>query len=264
MFFYLSKVIWFFLQPSALLVSLVIIGTALAFTRFARLGRRVSVVAAVGLFAAGFLPLSSALYLPLENRFARPADDGRPVTGIVILGGSLDIDTGVARDGVELNEAADRLTAAVTLARRHPEARLIFSGGAIQLVGKGVAEAEPARRFFAEMGIAPERIAFESEARNTYENAVLAKKVADPKSGERWLLVTSAFHMPRSMGCFRAAGFPVEAWPVDFRTESDADLHHLISQPAAGLQRTDAAVREWIGLLAYRLTGRTDALFPAP
>ncbi|HOV05008.1 MAG TPA: YdcF family protein [Kaistiaceae bacterium] len=264
MFFYLSKIVWFFLQPSALVAVATIAGAVLLFTRFARAGRVLVALAAAGVLSAGFLPLSNALYLPLENRFPRAAEDVGPIAGIVILGGAIDIDTGVARGTVELNEAAERMTEALALARRHPAARLIFSGGSIRLVGSGVAEAEMARRFFAEAGLAEDRVAYDDRSRNTAENATLAKAIAAPAPGERWLLVTSAFHMPRAIGCFRKAGFAVEAWPVDYRTGSAGDLVGLITQPAAGLQRTDKAAREWIGLLAYRLSGRTDALFPAP
>jgi uncharacterized SAM-binding protein YcdF (DUF218 family) len=90
------------------------------------------------------------------------------------------------------------------------------------------------------------------------------KALVDPKPGERWLLVTSAWHMPRSIGIFRRVGFTVEPWPVDYRTADAWDLLRLFDAPADGLKRLDTATREWVGLLIYRLTGRTDALFPAP
>ena len=85
-----------------------------------------------------------------------------------------------------------------------------------------------------------------------------------PKSGERWLLVTSAHHMPRSVGIFRGAGFAVEAFPVDYRTRGAIDLLRPFSTLGDGLRRTDTAMREWVGLAIYRLTGRSDSLFPAP
>ena len=85
-----------------------------------------------------------------------------------------------------------------------------------------------------------------------------------PKPGERWLLVTSAWHMPRSMGSFRAAGFPVTAYPVDYRTRGGEDARRGFLHTSEGLRRLDLMVKEWLGLLAYRLSGRTDALFPAP
>jgi uncharacterized SAM-binding protein YcdF (DUF218 family) len=102
-------------------------------------------------------------------------------------------------------------------------------------------------------------------ARNTYENALFSKQLAAPKAGERWLLVTSAFHMPRAVGLFRKAGFAVEPYPVDWRVgRSASDILAFTLLATDGLGRTDVAMREWIGLLAYWITGRTSVLFPGP
>ena len=121
-----------------------------------------------------------------------------------------------------------------------------------------------ARLFFGQQGLDLRRITFEDRSRNTVENALFSKALVQPKPGERWLLVTSAHHMPRSVGVFRAAGFPVEAFPVDYRTRGAIDLLRPFSTLGDGLRRTDTAMREWVGLLVYRLSGRTEALFPAP
>jgi uncharacterized SAM-binding protein YcdF (DUF218 family) len=117
---------------------------------------------------------------------------------------------------------------------------------------------------FESFGIASERLAFDEDSRDTMENAVFSRKIAQPKPGERWLLVTSAYHMPRAIGVFRRAGFAVEAYPADWRTRGPIDMARPFGSLADGLKRTDTAVREWLGLLAYRLTGRTGELFPGP
>ena len=114
------------------------------------------------------------------------------------------------------------------------------------------------------LGVAHDRITAEEQSRNTIENAVFSRLIADPKPGERWLLVTSAYHMPRAIAVFRAAGFLVEAYPVDWRTRGPVDAMRLFGSLSEGLGRTDAAIHEWIGLLAYRLAGKTTELFPAP
>src|SRR5258708_14902256 len=122
----------------------------------------------------------------------------------------------------------------------------------------------PAVRLFESLGIPQERIIAEEQSRNTVENAVFSRLLATPQPGERWLLVTSGYHMPRAMGVFRQAGFPVEAYPVDWRTRGPQDALRPFSTLGSGMERTDTAVREWVGLLVYRLTGRSAALFPAP
>jgi len=104
----------------------------------------------------------------------------------------------------------------------------------------------------------------EEQSRNTIENAVLSRLIANPQPGERWILVTSAYHMPRAMAAFRAAGFPIEAYPVDWRTRGPVDALTPFKSVADGLGRTDTAVREWVGLVAYRLSGKTAELFPGP
>jgi len=104
----------------------------------------------------------------------------------------------------------------------------------------------------------------ERHARNTQENAEFSKAIAAPKDGERWLLVTSAYHMPRSVGLFRKAGFAIEPYPVDWRMGVRADLQNFRILAGEGLANVDIGVREWIGLFAYRATGKTSELFPGP
>jgi uncharacterized SAM-binding protein YcdF (DUF218 family) len=148
--------------------------------------------------------------------------------------------------------------------RRYPQAHIAFSGGSGRLIYDGATEAEFAVRLLESFGIERSRIILESRSRDTDENARFSKEVLQPKPGERWLIVTSAHHMPRAIGAFRAAGFPVEAFPVDYRTRGAIDLLRPFATLGDGLRRTDTAVREWVGLVAYRLTGRTEAFFPGP
>ena len=170
-----------------------------------------------------------------------------------------------ARDTVTLIESGARMSVAVALTRRFPQARLVFTGGSAALFGDQSPEADAARRLFLELGVAPERMSFEDRSRNTYENAIFTRDLVHPQPGSRWLLVTSAFHMPRAMGIFRAAGFPVIAVPADYWTLGDArDFLRLQGDATHGLEMTEIGLREWIGLVAYRLTGRTDTLLPGP
>lgn len=263
MFFYAAKLVWFFLQPSAALILSLVAGVLAIGFGAVRVGAGLVLLAAIGFLIAGFSPLGAALMLPLEDRFTRVEPDG-PVTGILVLGGGIDQRIGEERQAVTLTEAGDRLTEGVALALRYPEARLVFTGGSDQFVPDGPSEGEAAQRFFRAMGIPDSRVTLENRSRDTAENARFSKAMLDPKPGERWLLVTSAFHMPRSMGSFRAVGWDLLPWPTDFRTSGSGDLTRLVSQPSAGLQRVDVATKEWIGLVAYWLSGRTNALFPGP
>jgi uncharacterized SAM-binding protein YcdF (DUF218 family) len=267
MFFYLSKILWWVAAPSNVLIGLVVIGALLLFTRWNRGGRRLVAFSALGLLVCGMAPIGIMLARPLENRFPIVSPEMPPPTGIIVLGGSIDQVTTAARGGqVVIGAAGSRITEAVALAHRYPQARLVFTGGSNALFAQDAEdEAAAAARLFAQMGIAPERIIIERDSRNTWENALLTKDLVKPKAGERWLLITSAWHMPRSVGIFRVAGFEVIAYPVDFESRNtDREIRRPILPMSRGLDLVDRMAREWIGLLAYRVAGRTDALLPAP
>jgi uncharacterized SAM-binding protein YcdF (DUF218 family) len=264
MFFVLSKILSFFAIPSNVLIMLGLLGALAMFTRFARAGLQLVIASLFVLAILGLSPVGNALTIPLEQRFPPwDASGGAPV-GIVVLGGAVTADVSGARGQVALNEAAERMTEAVALARKYPQARIIFSGGIGELFTTGPPEAEVALRLFEELGVARERIVSEDRSRNTVENAEFSKALAMPQPGQRWLLVTSAYHMPRAMGVFRKAGFAVEAFPVDFRTRGPEDFLRAFGTMGDGLRRTDTAAREWVGLVIYWLTGRSSALFPRP
>jgi uncharacterized SAM-binding protein YcdF (DUF218 family) len=264
MFFILSKVLGFFALPSNLLITIGLVGLVLLLTRSRRLASWLVVTSLVLLALFGLSPLGNLLMLPLEERFPPwDASHGAP-DGVIVLGGVIAEDVSAARGAVALNESAERVTVAAELARRYPKLRIIFSGGTNALLFDKGAEAGFAVRQLEDLGVARERIVAEEQSRNTVENAVFSRLIANPQPGQRWLLLTSAFHMPRAIAVFRAAGFPVEAYPVDWRTTGPMDLVRPYPSVSEGLRRTDVAVREWIGLLLYRLTGKTAELFPGP
>jgi uncharacterized SAM-binding protein YcdF (DUF218 family) len=263
-FFVLSKIVWFLLAPSTALALAAALGTALVASG-RRILRRVGIALArasvVLLLVLGVTPLANLLLSPLENRF--PEHDGTAPDGIVVLGGAISTAVSGQRETVALNEASERLFTMIALAVRYPQAKIVFSGGSSALLGDLTTEAAVARRLFAAAGLDQDRVRLEDRSRNTAENAAFSKAVANPGPGERWLLVTSAYHMPRAIGAFRAAGFPVAAYPVDYRI-GGAQAAELFPSVADGLKRADTALKEWVGLAAYRLARRTDALFPAP
>jgi uncharacterized SAM-binding protein YcdF (DUF218 family) len=264
MFFILSKIVGFFALPSDVAATLAALGVILLFTRFRGAGRRLATLGVVLLLVAGLTPLGNALMLPLEDRFPPwDASRGAPA-GIIVLGGAVGPELSAARNTPDLNESAERITATAALARQYPQARIVYSGGNARLVLTGGIEADYAIDLLESLGVARARVVAEGKSRNTIENAEFSKQLVQPRPGERWLLVTSAYHMPRAIGVFRRAGFPVEAYPVDWRTRGPIDLVLPFESVTAGLRRTDTAVHEWIGLVAYRLTGRTAELFPAP
>lgn len=265
MFFVLSKILGFFALPSNLLVLLGLVGLVLTGTRLTRLVRigRWLTAAVIILFAmTGIGPLGKALIKPLEDRFP-PWDESRgPPAGIVVLGGAIDPDF-AALHMPDLNDAAERVAVIPALAKAYPNARIIYSGGNPRIGGSGGSEAQYAEGLIESFGVPKERVTLEERSRNTEENAIYAKELAAPRPGERWLLVTSAHHMPRAVGAFRKVGFEVDAYPVDYRAPGRVHLTS-IDNAGSGFGRTDTAAHEWVGLLVYWITGKSSALFPGP
>ncbi|MBA2125505.1 YdcF family protein [Hyphomicrobium methylovorum] len=264
MFHVISRVAFFIVQPSNLALISLLVGLALLRLR-PRTGRWLIGGGLTWIIVAGFLPVGNVLVLSLENRFAarQPSPPTSGVTGIIILGGFEDGWVTAGRGGLGLNEAAERLTEALRIARSLPDAKVVFTGGVGALFDREHG-GDAVRDFLVDAGISPDRILIETESRDTYENAAFTRRMVGASPNDTWLLVTSAYHMPRAMGAFRQAGFEVTAFPVDFRTRGSEDLLRPFSTFSAGLARADLAAKEWLGLVAYWVTGRSSSLFPGP
>ncbi len=261
--FALSKLLWGLMNPGNLMVILLLAGLIMRRRdRWRRLGDRLIAGAAVALALVMLTPLAALVALPLESRFPR-AEVPERVDGIIMLGGAVNPTITADRGDPSLNDAAERVLAFAELVRRHPQARAVSTGGSGVLLRQGMKEDQTVRAVLAQAGIPDGRVLYETESRNTWENALFGQAIAAPKPGERWILVTSALHMPRSVGIFTQLGWPVIPHPVDYRTRSDASppVPAELDRPLALL---DDAVREWIGLISYHLMGRTDRLFPGP
>jgi uncharacterized SAM-binding protein YcdF (DUF218 family) len=263
MFFYLSKILWFFIQPLNLALFLLLVGIVALVFNWCRLSLTSSLGAFLILGLGVWTSLGALMLNPLEERFQRPALPDR-IDGIVLLGGGLEGGINLVRGGYELNAGGDRLVEAAVLARRFPEARIVISGGTGSLVLDGEGDAETAPRLLTALGVAAERLVLENKSRDTFENAQFSKALVSPKPGETWLLVTSAFHMPRSMALFRKADFAVLPWPVDYRTSGAEGIGIARDNPLDSLRNLTTAIREWIGLVAYWLSGRIETPFPGP
>jgi uncharacterized SAM-binding protein YcdF (DUF218 family) len=264
-FFFLSKTLGVVLLPSNLLIGIGIVGLILLYSRAASLGRRLVAASVLLMAVCGFSPIGKLLLYPLESRFP-PWDDAQGAPdGIVVLGGAIEPDLSAVHGAAVFGPSVDRIIAAADLAHRYPRARIVFSGGNAGLDPSDQArEADFALPVLESFGIARDRLTMERRSRNTQENAEFSKILAAPKRGERWLLVTSAYHMARSVGIFRKVGFAVEPYPVDWRLGGRDDLLSLSVFFIGGLARIDTAAREWMALMAYWITGKTSELFPGP
>jgi uncharacterized SAM-binding protein YcdF (DUF218 family) len=263
MFFWLSKIAWFLANPATLVMIAILVGTVLVFTRWWRAGRMVLAGLSLAVLFMATIPLGTWMFAVLEERFPIVENLPGKVDGIVVLGGVIDQFTTRARRQMTINDSVERLTAFADLALRYPKARLFFTGGSGSLLNQDLKEADYVAPLLRQLGLDPSRVVFEDQSRNTVENARLTRPLANPLPGETWILITSAFHMPRSVGCFRKAGWTVLPYPVDFHTRGDEGWNLQFSF-GKGMGSLGIGLREWIGLAAYWATGKTDTLFPGP
>lgn len=261
MSFYLSKILWLVVQPHTLLVA-----ALLAVLVFGRMGRRtrwaLGAVTAVVL-AVAILPLGAWLLRPLDERFPPPtAEQVAAAPGIILLGGAMSLVMTSARPGYALSGRAERYTETVILAHAFPDKPLVFTGGSGAILNQDTREGPLARQLLEGLGVAPDRLIIESDSRSTAEHPALLAPLLPPEAPTAgWLLVTSAWHMPRAMGVFQAAGWRVVPYPVDYATTPAGGWLPGLLNGLAGLYY---GVHEWAGLIYYRATGATDAVFPAP
>ena len=256
-FFIASKLIGALLRPDTwIIIALAIVVLALIMQRH-RLAIWLGSLTLIALATLAILPLGSLLLQPIERSY--PANPPlSQVDGIIVLGGGEDARASAYWGQMQFNEGGDRFAAGLSLARQFPDAQLLFTGGSGALrdvAGAIVSEASIAERFFIDQGIDPNRLLLEGRSRNTAENASLSLALANPSADETWVLVTSAFHIPRAMRSFEAAGWTgLVAWPVDYRTSRFTD--DIGWDLTGNLQVLNTAIREQVGQLAYRLTGR--------
>lgn len=256
--FVVSKLFWMIFQPLAFaFLAMLTALVCLAFSWEAA-AMAFGALAVLTLGITGFTNVGAMMMADLENRFSRPALETPPALAIVLGGG---ISTGIsARRGTyAFSSAADRYIEALRLARLYPEMKILVTGGDNSLSGNKNGEAAPAARFFADHGIAAERLIYEPSARNTAENASLTAALLDKHElkDARCLLITSAYHMPRSMERFGRQRMDVTPWPADYRTDGNAAFAFSFDKPMINAMMLSTALREWAGLM---LLGRSAAM----
>jgi uncharacterized SAM-binding protein YcdF (DUF218 family) len=264
MYFILSKAVSFLTVPSNAIASLAVLGLVLLGLRRSAPGFIAIKFAAAAVALAAFSPLGNILLTPLEQRFPDLAFKNEDsIDGIIVLGGSYDTVSHSYLSTIFLRDDSAPMAVVPGLARQYPKARIIISGGSEPL-NSGPSEAAIVKKYFVSFGIDADRIAVEERSLTTAENARFSAQLIHPEPGSRWLLVTSAYHIPRAVGAFRKAGLNVIACPAGWRTHGWQDVWRPAATATENLRRADVAAHEWLGLLAYRLAGYSDEWFAGP
>lgn len=260
--FIISKILWLLISPDALLLLLALMGLLFLFLNKLKLAKIFLAFTILSFSFIAFLPLDEWLAYPLENRFSAKPDLPANIDGIIVLGGAIDALASSLWQQVEMGSAGERNSAFVTLAKRYPEAKLVFTGGQGLLAHQDLKGADFAQIFFTQLGLPSERVIFERESRNTYENVINSQKLIPSTANETWILITSATHMPRAVGLFCQQNWSVIPYPVDHGT-SPGRLVRVEFNFADNLSFLKISLHEWLGLFAHRISGKTASLLPA-
>lgn len=261
--FILSKIVWIVSQPLSVALIFSIAALICMFAKRRHLAIFLMIASVILLTTTLFTTVGSVMIQQLEDRFPRPSDPGK-VGCIIVLGGGFATDVSTVRGGYEVNDAGDRFIEAYRLLNKYPGAKVLVSGGDGFVTGGFLGDAEISERFFAALGISADRLIKEPDSRTTFENAVNSKEILQREGLSDCLLITSGFHMPRSVGIFRKLGINVTPWAVDYRSIGKEHLRFDISQSDANASMLALATKEWIGMVGYYFAGRTSSLFPSP
>jgi uncharacterized SAM-binding protein YcdF (DUF218 family) len=262
-FFILSKLVWGVLSPSNLIVWLMSLSALMLLLNRIQLAKWILIPTAILSLTLLIYPVSDAVIHPLESRFQKPETLPQTIDGIIVLGGGEELKLSLDWQTAEMGNGGDRFVAAAILAKAYPDTPVIFTGGSGLLNAPDVRINIPiARNLLSAVGIDQHRLIIESLSRNTIENFSYISPLLPQRQG-RYLLVTSAFHMPRAIGVARQQGINVIAYPVDYRGNS-AQFRQYDFDLFSHLQVLEPALREWIGLTVYYWTGKTSSWFPSP
>ena len=261
LFFYLSKLLWLIFSPDSLFVILLCICLALLMAKKYQKAQLLLIILTVCTLIISIFPIGGWLLYPLETHFKTNPKLPEKIGGIIILGGSIKPQNSAAWQQLETNDYHERLSHSIILAHTYPRAKVLFTGGNANMDRSKPAEADFIFEHLEKNGIQKDRIIVESQARNTAENALFSKKLIQPNPNENWVLVTTAFHMPRSIGVFCKQGWNVIPFPVDHQTIPER-LFNPEFQFFSHAETITTATHEWLGLIAYYLTDKTTQILP--
>ena len=240
-----------------------IIGIALALAlRWYRAARLISYGLVIFCVILAILPFGMIVIQALENRFPQNPKLPTKIHGVLVLGGIINAEITEARAAPAMSDGVERISELKVLLKHSPELRIVFTGGSGDPLKQQFKEAHSVPEVLKRFEIKLASVVFEDRSRNTHENAVFTYQIVRPKDDENWVLVTSAFHMPRSVGVFRKAGWRIIPYPVDYKTTGNEPFR-LGFDFRGGISGFATALHECLGLLFYWLTDRSDSLFPS-
>lgn len=256
-----SDLIWLILAPSNIFFIFLVLVAISLLLKWHKFAQQLLLFTIILASLPAILPITDYLYQNLENRLKAPLVMPNNVDGILVLGGALDWQTSESRQQLNTNKHAERLIAAASLAKKYPNAKLVFTGIYKENIANDFNTVANDKSLFAGDEYANREIIYLGNSRSTYEDILEAIKTQQPKQGQRWILVTSAAHMARAYLTAKNQGWTLTPYPVDYQSPKE-----LKSKPSLNiikrLSGLDEVFREWGALIVYKKLGRTSQLFP--
>ena len=259
MAFYFSKYFWLIFNPFNLFIFIIFFALIINFFSKGFLNKILFFLIFVSFIITGVMPTGKYLIYTLEKEFHDKIILPDKIDGILILSGASNPELTEEFNQINLSGSVERLTESIQLINQYPLAKIIFSGGSGTLKKFSLTQGEVVKMLFNNFDIDTSKIIFELNARNTYENILLSKKIANPMPSENWLLVTSAFHMSRAMNVAETLEWTFIPFAVDFKVSKNffwlPSLNFF-----ENMNTFQFSSHEWIGLLAYYLMGRSNKI----
>jgi len=260
-FFYLSKIIWALISPDTLLLVFILATLFLLFLKKYQTATKLLTFVSIILIIIAVLPIGKWMLYPLETRFQTNPALPENIDGIIVLSGAEAAKLSSVWNQIELGGAVERSLYFLSLAKKYPKAKLVFIGGSGSIFQQDLKEADVAKKLYQQQGFDTNRIVFERKSRNTFESAINSTKLIKPVKNEKWVLITTAWHMPRSVSVFCKAGWPVIPFPVDHSVNKD-NIFTMEFNLLGNLRTLKKGIKEWVGLFAYYATGKTTSIYP--
>jgi len=257
--YFLSKFIWVFLSPLNFLIIFLLFGFFLKQLNFKIFSKFIFIFCFCFFIIIGFFPTGQFLLFKLEHQYQPLEVLPKEIDGLIVLGGPSSAGLTAIYDQVHFNDGGERLTEAVLVIKKNQPRKIIFSGGSSKQNFES-SHAFVAKKFFHEMGINTNNIYFEYKSRNTYENILYSKKIINPKKNEKWIIITSSFHMLRAMKVSDKLEWSLIPYPVDYRTANNFSGFRFSFNLLNNINNFDLALHEYVGLVSYYLLGRTNEI----
>ena len=260
MSFYLSKILWLVLNPFNIFILFTIVTIFLYLISFKRTSIAIFFINSLYLFIISVLPIGNYLIYKIEKDYHSQSSIPDRLDGILILGGVTNPSMYKEFNEISVNGSAERLIESVSLIKRFNKSKVIFSGGSGIINRPDLGHSQVAKSFYKKVGLDESRIIFEDNSRNTYENILFSKKIAQPKKNENWLLITSAYHMKRALLIGSKNNWEFIPYAVDFKNKRKFKFVPSLNL-LSNINSLQYGSHEWLGLISYYLMNRTDKIF---